>query len=329
MHRIVLRKMHRRHRATRERAMAQKLADAAQIPVAWASGLLAEEHQVTPSPAEPERAGLMQVLNAPEHAGRTPTLNYPIDHLAAATDSRFDCKDLAVAYIAPPIEGMRYLSPGEIERMSKLHIVLAPEMQVLVDEACGKSRDTQPANDASTAEPTVEPESEHRSDAVPNIDEQAHTGLKEAQKTGNDAIPAVISAAEITKAEISVEESDYLEEDEEDEEDVEDEDEEDESEDDEDLSDEELDALERASDPSPQMTSPVAEAVLRAAMKQTQPKKPETQAAPAPVVAVVYPPAPEGAKCATCQEPAVHHVGYHDYCQRCTPTSLKRKAKGK
>jgi hypothetical protein len=333
--------------------MAQKLADVAQIPVAWASGLLVEEHQVTPSPAEPERAGLMQVLNAPEHAGRAQTLNTQGDcinrtenpsrdameqaenrkraavYLGAmlgadperlletvkpVTDPRFDSKDLAVAYVSPPIEGMRYLSSDDIERMSKLHIVLAPETQVLVDAAWERSLNepATPNDDALASKPVVALESEHGSDVVP--------------------VETVIAAAEITKAEIGVEDDGEADAEDEDEDEDDAEDamnmSEDEDCDEDKMSEDEIDAIERASEPSPQMTSPVAEAVLRAAMKNTQPKKSETQAAPEPVVAVVYPPAPAGATCATCQEPAAHHVGYHDYCKRCTPTSLKRKAKG-
>ena len=354
MHRITLRKMHRRHRAARERAMAQKLADVAQIPVAWASGLLVEEHQVTPSPAEPERAGLMQVLNAPEHAGRAQTLDAPehagraqtldapehagraqtlntqgdginrtenpsrdameqaenrkraavylggmlgadperlLEAVKPVTDPHFDSKDLAVAYISPPMEGMRYLSSDEIERMSKLHIVLAPETQVLVDAAWERSLNepATPNDDALASKPVVALPSEHVSEVPPKT---------------------VIPAVEIAEADDEEAEEDEAD-----------------DEENENMSDEELDALERASDPSPQMTSPVAEAVLRAArqMSPTNETAPETTPRAAPVV---YPPAPTGAICATCQEPAVHHVGYHDYCKRCTPTSLKRKAKG-
>lgn len=313
MHRITLRKMHRRHRAARERAMAQKLADVAQIPVAWASGLLVEEHQVTPVPAEPERAGLMQVLNAPEHVGRVQVLDAPVDginrteraenrqnaavYLGAALGVDHERllevvkTDLALVPAVQP-DGVRYLTLEETTRMSEqyneLHVVLAATLaQTLVDKAL----ESQVPVDSALKKPALE------SEVVPS--------------------PAV----EITKAEITDIEDDELEH----EADAS-ADEEDESDDDEDMSDEELDALERASDPSPQMTSPVAEAVLRAArqMSPTNETAPETTPRTAPVV---YPPAPTGAICATCQEPAVHHVGYHDYCKRCTPTSLKRKAK--
>lgn len=86
---------------------------------------------------------------------------------------------------------------------------------------------------------------------------------------------------------------------------------------------------EPSEEPEPPKTppSPVLKELQRAVKRAAIRDEVEEKKRVPPPPKISYPKAPAGTKCATCSEDAVHHVGMHNYCEKCAPVTMKRRSK--